>query len=262
MSRASHDHLRARKPDVRPFILTRSGFGGIQRAGAAIWSGDVAARWDDLRDQISAGINFSMSGVPNWSHDIGGFAIEDRLLEAATRRDLAEWRELNMRWFQFGAFSPLFRSHGENIQARDLRDVAGRLADLRSMVWYDRLRYRLMPYIYTLGADTYFKDGTIMRGLVMDFAADRSAWGVDDEYLFGPAFLVAPVTEFKARAPQGLSARRHRLVRFLHRPAHRRRADDHRRRAVRAHAAVRPRRLDRADRPCDPAYRRGPARRR
>jgi alpha-D-xyloside xylohydrolase len=70
----------------------------------------------------------------------------------------------------------------------------------KSMVWYDRLRYRLMPYIYTLGADTYFKDGTIMRGLVMDFAGDRKTWDVDDEYMFGPAFLVAPVTEYKARS--------------------------------------------------------------
>ena len=164
-------------PDTRPFILTRSGFGGIQRAGAALWSGDVAARWDDLRDQISAGVNISMSGVPNWTHDIGGFALEDRY----TKQDpahVAEWRELNLRWFQFGAFSPLFRSHGE-FPYREIYEIAaGRHADATSrMVFYDRLRYRLMPYIYTLAADTWQRDGTIMRGLVMDFPRRQARRG-------------------------------------------------------------------------------------
>jgi len=193
------NHQLAFKPDVRPFVLTRSAFGGIQRASAAVWSGDVTSRWDDLHDQISAGVNFSMSGVPNWTHDIGGFALEDRY----TNQDpahVAEWRELNLRWFQFGAFSPLFRSHGEPPKREIYEIAAGDPAMYRSMEWYDRLRYRLMPYIYTLGADAHFKDGTIMRGLVMDFPADRNVWDINDQYLFGPAFLVAPVTEFKARS--------------------------------------------------------------
>jgi alpha-D-xyloside xylohydrolase len=194
-----YDHMVAYKPDVRPFILTRSGFGGIQRAGAAIWSGDVASRWDNLREQISAGINFSMSGVPNWSHDIGGYTMEDRFIKP-TPADLIEWRELNTRWFQFGAFSPIFRSHGENIHREIFEMAPEGSPTYRSMVWYDRLRYRLMPYIYTLGADTYFNDGTILRGLVMDFPADRRAWNIADEYLFGPAFLASPVTEYKARS--------------------------------------------------------------
>jgi alpha-D-xyloside xylohydrolase len=194
-----YDHLLAFKPEVRPFILTRSGFGGIQRAGAAIWSGDVASRWDNLREQISAGTNFSMSGVPNWSHDIGGYTMEDRFIRPRPA-DLAEWRELNTRWFQFGALSPVFRSHGENIRREIFEMAPTGSPTYRSMVWYDQLRYRLMPYIYTLGADTYFKDGTIMRGLVMDFAADKKTWDIDDEYLFGPALLVAPVTEYRARS--------------------------------------------------------------
>ena len=194
-----YDHLVAYRPDTRPFILTRSGFGGIQRAGAAIWSGDVASRWDNLREQISAGINFSMSGVPNWSHDIGGYTMEERFLKPKPA-DLDEWRELNTRWFQFGAFSPIFRSHGENIHREIFEMSPEGSPTYRSMAWYDRLRYRLMPYIYTLGADTYFNDGTFMRGLVMDFAADRNSWNVGDEYMFGPAFLVAPVTEYKARS--------------------------------------------------------------
>jgi alpha-D-xyloside xylohydrolase len=202
-----YDNLVEYRPDTRPFILTRSGFGGIQRAGAALWSGDVVARWDDLRDQISAGVNISMSGVPNWTHDIGGFAVEDRYTNQDPEH-LEEWRELNLRWFQFGAFSPLFRSHGE-FPLREIFEIAPEgTPTYESMAFYDRLRYRLMPYIYTLAGDTHHRDGTIMRGLVMDFPEDRRTWDIDDQYLFGPAFLVAPVTEFRARSrevylPQG-----------------------------------------------------------
>jgi alpha-D-xyloside xylohydrolase len=204
-----YDHQVADRPDVRPFILTRSGFGGIQRDSAAVWSGDVASRWDNLREQISAGLNFSMSGNPNWSHDIGGYTMEPRF-QKPSAADLAEWRELNTRWFQFGAFSTIFRSHGENIHREIFEMSPAGSPTYRSMAWYDRLRYRLMPYIYTLGADSYFKDGTIMRGLVMDFAADRRTWNIADEYMFGPAFLVAPVTDYKARSrklylPAGLT---------------------------------------------------------
>jgi alpha-D-xyloside xylohydrolase len=191
--------MTAFKPDVRPFILTRSAFAGIQRDAAAVWSGDVASRWDNLREQIAAGINFSMSGVPNWSHDIGGYTMEQRF-QKPSAADLDEWRELNTRWFQFGAFSPIFRSHGENIKREIFEMSPEGSPTYNSMVWYDRLRYRLMPYIYTLGADVFFEDGTIMRGLAMDFAADKRVWNIGDEYMFGPAFLVAPVTEYKARS--------------------------------------------------------------
>ncbi|MBW4329641.1 DUF5110 domain-containing protein [Stakelama sp. CBK3Z-3] len=196
-----HDGWRQFKPDVRPFILTRSGFGGLQRAGAALWSGDVASRWYDLRAQISAGVNLSMSGIPNWTHDIGGFALEDRYsTDNPKPEDLNEWRELNLRWFQFGAFSPLFRSHGE-YPYREIYEISPDGSPMRkSMVWYDQLRYRLMPYIYTQAANTWFNDGSIMRGLVMDFPNDRQARDSADEYLFGDSFLVAPVTTYKARS--------------------------------------------------------------
>jgi alpha-D-xyloside xylohydrolase len=194
-----HDHQVADKPDVRAFILTRSAFGGIQRDSAALWSGDVASRWDNLREQISAGLNFSLSGDPNWSHDIGGYTMEQRFIKP-TPSNLAEWRELNTRWFQFGAFSPIFRSHGENIKREIFEMSREGSPTYDSMVWYDRLRYRLMPYIYTLGADTYFNDSTIMRALVMDFSSDRKVWDIGDEYMFGPALLAAPVTQYKARS--------------------------------------------------------------
>jgi alpha-D-xyloside xylohydrolase len=195
------DSLRVAKPDVRPFILTRSGYGGIQRASAALWSGDVASRWDDLRDQISAGVNLSMSGVPNWTHDIGGFAVEDRYSKKDPAH-LPEWKELNLRWFQFGAFSPLFRSHGET-PFREIYELgASDPALYQALGNYDRLRYRLLPYILSLAAENWHRDGTMMRGLVMDFAADRKTWSIDDQYMFGSAFLVAPVTQFGARSRQ------------------------------------------------------------
>ncbi|MCJ2187214.1 TIM-barrel domain-containing protein [Novosphingobium beihaiensis] len=199
-ARSFYDGWRAFKPDVRPFLLTRSGFGGLQRYSAAVWSGDVATRWYDLRAQISAGVNTAMSGLPNWTHDIGGFSVEPRYTaDHPEPQDLAEWRELNLRWFQFGAFSPIFRSHGEK-PWREIYEISPEGSPMRaSMVWYDKLRYRLMPYIYTLGADTYMKDGSIMRGLVMDFPEDAKARTINDEYLFGKAFLVAPVTAWKAR---------------------------------------------------------------
>jgi alpha-D-xyloside xylohydrolase len=194
-----HSNLIEYRPDTRPFILTRSGFGGIQRAGAALWSGDVTARWDDLRDQISAGMNLSLSGVPNWTHDIGGFALEDRYTKQEPAH-VEEWRELYLRWFQFGAFSPLFRSHGE-FPHREIYEIAPEgTPTYEAQVFYDRLRYRLMPYIYTLAGDTWQRDATIMRGLVMDFPQDHRVWNIDNQYMFGPAFLVAPVTEFKARS--------------------------------------------------------------
>lgn len=202
-ARAFFDGWHAFKPDVRPFLLTRSGFGGLQRYGAAIWSGDVASRWYDLKAQISAGVNASMSGLPNWTHDIGGFALEDRYATKTPKpADLDEWRELNLRWFQFGAFTPLFRSHGE-FPYREIYEISPAGSPMRqSMVWYTELRYRLMPYIYTLGADTYMKDGSIMRALAVDFPQDTVARKLTDEYLFGDAFLVAPVTEYKARSRQ------------------------------------------------------------
>jgi alpha-D-xyloside xylohydrolase len=193
-----HDRAHADQPDRRQFLFSRSAWGGIQRYSAALWSGDVVARWYDLHAQITAGVGLSMSGVPNWSHDIGGFAVEERY----TNQDpahLAEWRELNTRWFQFGAFTPIFRSHGE-FPLREIYNLANEGSDeYESMVYYTRLRYRLMPYIYSLAGDAYHGHGTIMRGLVMDFPSDPAVRDRGDEYLFGPSFLVAPVYEFRAR---------------------------------------------------------------
>ncbi|MGH8263927.1 MAG: TIM-barrel domain-containing protein, partial [Steroidobacteraceae bacterium] len=200
-ARGVYEGARAADPDKRTFILTRSAFAGLQRYAAATWSGDVAARWSDLGDQIAAGINFSLSGLPNWTTDIGGYAVEERYLKP-NAKDLEEWRELNLRWFEFGAFMPLFRLHGEAVH-REIYNLAPRGSETyETLVNFDKLRYRLMPYIYAIAQDTWHRDSTMMRGLIMDFAADPAVRDVRDQYMFGPAFLVSPVHEYKARSRQ------------------------------------------------------------
>ena len=188
----------AARPNTRVFILSRSGFAGLQRYGATVWSGDTAPRWSDLKNQIAAGIGFSLSGLPNWTMDIGGYQPEARYLHPDAK-DLEEWRELNTRWFEFGAFCPVFRSHGQmpHREIYELAPAGSQVYD--ALVYYDELRYRLMPYIYTLAGDTWLDDSTIMRALEMDFGHDPKVRDIADEYLFGPAFLVSPVYEYHAR---------------------------------------------------------------
>lgn len=195
-------HFRAEHDDQRTTILTRSAWGGLQRTGSILWSGDVVARWDNLRDQISAGVNAGLSGLANWTHDIGGFSVESRYSNPAGMKpeDKAEWDELQLRWFQFGAWSPIFRSHGE-FPLREVYNLAEPGTDYYAAYAASlQTRYRLMPYIYSLAGDTYLRDGTIMRGLVMDFPSDLKARDIADQYMFGHALLVAPVTEYKARS--------------------------------------------------------------
>ncbi len=195
-------HWHKAHPDKRVLLFTRSGYGGLQRYSAAVWSGDLAGRWSDLKDQIAAGIGMSLSGIPNWTFDIGGYALENRYSIRPTAAALAEWRELYTRWYEFGAFAPIFRSHGQG-RKREIYNIAPPgTAVYRDLAWYDRLRYRLMPYIYTLAGEVYHDDSTMMRGLAMDFPGDPKAVSRNDEYMFGPAFLVAPVSQYRARTRQ------------------------------------------------------------
>jgi alpha-D-xyloside xylohydrolase len=192
-----YEGQRATNPNKRVFILTRSGFAGSQHYGAAIWSGDISATWGDMKTQISAGINFSMSGIPYWTMDIGGFATEARY-QNPVGKDLDEWREQSTRWFQFGAFCPLFRSHGQ-YPFREIYHIAPEGSPAyNSMVYYDKLRYKLMPYIYSLAGKTYVNDYTIMRGLAMDFGADPAVKNIRDAYMFGPSLLINPVYTYQA----------------------------------------------------------------
>jgi alpha-D-xyloside xylohydrolase len=193
-----YEGQRKTNPVNRVFILTRSAYGGLQRYAAAAWSGDIASRWEDMKTQIGAGINFSLSGMPYWTMDIGGFSVERRY-EQAKGADLEEWRELNTRWYQFGAFVPLFRVHGQ-FPFREVYNIAP--ADhpaYKTMLYYNTLRYRLMPYIYSLAGNTYQHDYTIMRGLMMDFPQDLKASNLNDAYMFGPSLLINPVYTYKDR---------------------------------------------------------------
>jgi len=197
---AIYNGQRSADPDRRVFLLTRSGFAGLQRYSTATWSGDIGTRWEDMKAQISAGLNFAVSGIPYWTMDIGGFCVENRYSSAKEgSEDLEEWRELNARWYQFGAFCPLFRSHGQ-YPYREIYNIApDDHSAYKSMVYYDRLRYSLMPYIYSLAGMTHFSDYTIMRPMFMDFNSDVNVKDLGDQYMFGPSLLVAPVYKYKAR---------------------------------------------------------------
>lgn len=207
---AIYNGQRSVDPDKRVFLLTRSGFAGLQRYSTATWSGDIGTRWEDMRAQITAGLNFSMAGVPFWGMDQGGFTTEDRYVKAQklfdkTGRendDLREWRELNARWHQFGCFVPLFRTHGQ-WPAREVWNIAPENHECyRTIVEYTKLRYRMMPYLYSMAGWVNRRDYTVMRGLAMDFAGDRNVFDIADQWMFGPAFMACPVTEYKARERQ------------------------------------------------------------
>ncbi|MBK7215344.1 MAG: DUF5110 domain-containing protein [Bacteroidales bacterium] len=194
-----YEGQRTANPDQRVFILTRSGFAGSQRYAASTWSGDIAASWVDMKGQIPAGLSFSISGIPYWTMDIGGFAVETRYMDAKGET-LEEWREQMCRWYQFGAFCPLFRAHGQ-FPFREIYNVApeGHPA-YEGILDVDKLRYRLMPYIYTLAAESYFNDYTMMRPLIMDFPTDSKVTNIADQFMFGPSLLINPVCEYKSRS--------------------------------------------------------------
>ena len=196
-----YEGQRQAAPDRRVAILTRSAFAGLQRYGAGIWSGDIASAWPAMREQIAAGMGFSISGIPYWSMDIGGYWPQPRFrVEPMAPADAEEWNELSARWTEFGALVPIFRAHGEAPPVREIPRFGDTTPAYRAMVYWDRLRYRLLPYVYSVAGGVTHDGGTMMRPLVMDFPADTIAWEVTDQYLFGPALLVNPVTEYRARA--------------------------------------------------------------
>jgi len=172
--------------DKRVFILSRSAYAGAQRFGVTAWSGDVLSDWVTFARQIPAGLNYSISGMPYWTTDIGGFISGGNLNDP-------KFRELFIRWFQFGTFSPIFRVHGTRNPSENELWSYGPDAQ-KILVDYDNLRYRLMPYIYSEAWQVTSNHGTLMRPLVMDWREDVEAQNTGDEYLFGPSSLVAPVT--------------------------------------------------------------------
>ena len=194
---AIYNGQRSVDPDKRVFLLTRNGFAGLQRYSTASWSGDIGTSWTDMQMQITAGLGYSMAGVPFWGMDIGGFSVMGKFYDDSSKE---EWQELQTRWHQFGAFVPLFRAHGQ-WPRRELWNIAepGSPA-YESILYYMKLRYRLMPYIYSLAGKVHFDDYTIMRGLPMDFPDDPTARVVADQWMFGPALMPCPVYEYKARS--------------------------------------------------------------
>ena len=198
---------KGKKDEPRVFLLTRSGFAGEQRFSTATWSGDIGTRWEDMRAQMTAGLNYSISGIPFWGMDQGGFCVEKRYEIAQQifdrtgqeNEDLKEWRELQTRWNQFGTFIPLFRSHGQ-WPLREIWNIAPESHPAyKSFVYYDRLRYRLMPYLYSMAGWAHFKDYTLMRALVMDFNGDKEVEDIGNQWMFGPALMACPVGYYKAR---------------------------------------------------------------
>ena len=183
------DHWKAQNPGKRVFLLTRSAFLGQQRVGATVWSGDVYGTYWGLSHQVPAGLNFALSGSPYWTTDIGGYwpPNEDPLVDPA-------FQELYARWFEYGTSCPIFRTHGH----RPHNELWSFDRVEPILVSYDKLRYRLMPYIYSLAWKVTSEDYTIQRPLVMDWRTDQKTWNLGDQFMFGPAILVNPVLKADA----------------------------------------------------------------
>ena len=184
-----YKHMREATSDKRVFILTRSAFAGQQRYAANTWSGDTEASWKTLKDQISSGLNFSLTGIPYWNSDIGGFFI----WEFKDKLDDPEYRELYARWLQFATFTPMMRSHGADAP-REIYQFGKKGEPVYdALEKYINLRYSLLPYIYSEAWQITNQQSSLMRALVMDFPNDEKVLDLNDQYMFGHSFLVAPV---------------------------------------------------------------------
>jgi alpha-D-xyloside xylohydrolase len=200
---AFYDGFR-RDLKTRALILARDAYLGAQHNAAIFWSSDINGNWDTLKRQVPTGINFVASGLPYWSTDIGGWQYlptvhkpeRAPLLDPSDARDNVgeydDYPELYVRWFEYGAFQPNFRSHGSRLH-NEVWSYGKQAEPILEK--YLRLRYQLMPYIYSLGHYTHQTGAPFMRGLFMDFGADPKVANIGDEYMFGPAILVAPVAE-------------------------------------------------------------------
>lgn len=176
-------------PGKRAFFLIRQSFAGEQRNAATLWSSDIFCGFGAFKSQVPQGINACASGIPFWTSDIGGYQYH----WTAPDWSKPEFRELFTRWFQFGTFSPIFRIHGKGERALFSKNWDDQTKTI--LLKYDKLRYRLLPYIYSLSARVNRDNYTIMRALTFDFRNDKNVYDIPDQYMFGPAFLVNPVTE-------------------------------------------------------------------
>jgi alpha-D-xyloside xylohydrolase len=189
-TKAVYEGQRQATSDKRVYILTRSAFAGQQRNAATTWSGDITASWDVFHKQIPAGLNFCFAGIPYWTTDIGGYTV---LVPGGCDNDM--YKELFTRWYQYGTFCPVFRVHGSSTPREIWRFGEKGSWSYDTQLKFDNLRYRLMPYIYSLGWKVTHDNYTIMRGLTFDFASDSKVYNIDDQFMFGPSMLVNPVTQ-------------------------------------------------------------------
>lgn len=179
-------------PKKRIFLLARQAFAGQQRNAATLWSSDITTTFSSFKNQIPQAINTCISGIPYWTSDIGGY------LSHVSPEGIPDWsqpsfRELFTRWFQFGTFSPIFRIHGKGERALFSKNWDEKTRSI--LLKFDNLRYRLLPYIYSLSSEVTRDNYTIMRSLAFDFRTDPAVYNIPDQYMFGPAFMVNPVTE-------------------------------------------------------------------
>lgn len=188
-----HQRLRAVDNERRAFILTRSAFASQQRYATAVWSGDVSASWENMHKQLVAGLNLSMSGIPYWTSDTGGFFVTERDAKYPDGLKSNDYKELYSRWFQFSAFTPIFRAHGTNVPREVWQFGEEGTPFYDNQVEYIHLRYRLLPYIYSISHRVTADNYTMLRGLAMDFTEDSCTFDVDNAYMFGPSLLVRPV---------------------------------------------------------------------
>jgi alpha-D-xyloside xylohydrolase len=199
-----YDGFRKDEPDHRALILSRDAYLGVQSKGAIVWSSDIGPTWDTLRRQFPTGLDFAASGITYWSNDTGGWQYlpgehhpaHPPLLDPSDARanidGYDDYPELYTRWFQYATFLPIFRTHGSRLQ-NEVWSYGKQAEPILEK--YLRLRYQLMPYIYSLGYQTWRTGAPFLRALPLDFPDDPKVVDLRDEYMFGPAFLVAPVVE-------------------------------------------------------------------
>jgi alpha-D-xyloside xylohydrolase len=194
-----YEGQRQATSDKRVYILTRSSYAGMQKYGASYWTGDVSANWQEFRAQIPAGINFCMTGVPYWTTDIAGYFLKKEPGWWFSNGDFEKgqqdsaFHELYTRWFQFASFCPLFRAHGWHFPREPWAFGDSTSRTYKTLLKFTNLHYRLLPYIYSQAWKVTNENYTIMRGLVFDFPDDSKVYDINDQYMFGQSFLVAPV---------------------------------------------------------------------
>ncbi|MGE5845308.1 MAG: TIM-barrel domain-containing protein, partial [Ignavibacteria bacterium] len=187
VSQAVYEGQRETTSEKRVCILTRSAFLGQQKYAIINWSGDIGGNWDPYKRQIVAGLNYTITGLPYWTTDIGGF-----FRPGSSQYTDEKYHELLIRWYQWGVFNPIFRIHAYQTETEPWKYGENVEENMRKML---NLRYRLLPYIYSEAWQITKNGSTMMRPLVMDFNGDSSALNQTFEYMFGKSFLVAPVTE-------------------------------------------------------------------